>query len=100
LFGRGIVNEPLTVDEPNVELGAHVIGNRLNGRADNKRVSSQDRFPNGRKVRAAMRSRVASDQQIVCGFNHRIIPFPLRPSATITLHPFRGAVIPAVRRLF
>jgi hypothetical protein len=78
LFGRGIVNESLTVDEPNFKLGAHVIGNRLNGRADNKRVSSQDRFPNGRKVRAAMRSRVASDQQIVCGFNHHIIPFPFR----------------------
>jgi hypothetical protein len=76
LFGRGIVNEPSTVDEPNFKVGAHVIGNRLNGRADNKRVSSQDRFPNGRKVRVAMRSGVASDQQIVCGFNHCIIPFP------------------------
>jgi hypothetical protein len=89
LFGRGIVNEPLTVNEPNFKLGTHLIGNRLNGRADNKRGSSQNRFPNGRKVRAAMRRRVVSDQQIVCGFNHRIIPFPLRPSATITLHPFR-----------
>ena len=70
LFGRGIVNEPLTVDERNFKVGEHVIGNRLNGGADNKRVSSQDRFPNGRKVRVAMRSGVASDQQIVCGFNH------------------------------
>jgi hypothetical protein len=65
---------------PHLKLGAHVIGNRLNGRADNKRVAFQDRIPNGWKVRAATRSRGAPDQQTVCGFNHRIIPFP-RPSA-------------------
>jgi hypothetical protein len=76
LVGCGIINEPLTVDEPHLKLGAHVIGNRLNGRADNKRVSFQDRIPNGRKVRAATRSCGAPDQQIVWGFNHRIIPFP------------------------
>jgi hypothetical protein len=73
----------LTVDKPNLKLVAHLIGNSLNRRTDNKRMSLQDRTPNGRKVRAATRSRGAPDQQIVCGFNHRAIPFPLRPSSTM-----------------
>jgi hypothetical protein len=79
----------LTVDQPNFKLVAHLIGNSLNGRTDNKRMSFQDRIPNGPEVRATTRSRGAPDQQIVCGFNHRAIPFTLRPSATITLYPFR-----------
>jgi hypothetical protein len=78
----------LTVDKPNFELVAHLTGNGLK-RTDNKRTFFRDRTPNRRKVRAATRSRGAPDQQIVCSFNHRAIPFASGERATADLGTFR-----------
>ncbi|SRR6266446_1632677 len=76
LIRRQIVYESLAVDEPNLQLRAHVTSNSLDGRAHDERVSFQDRITYGWKVRAPTRSCGAPNQQIVCGFDHRIIQCP------------------------
>jgi hypothetical protein len=73
LVGCWIVDEPLTIDEPNLQLRMQIICKSLNGWAGNNRISLQYRIPNGRKVGAATRSCSALDHQIICIFNHRII---------------------------